>query len=244
TSRPSGQASPSSKTSRASAAVATPSDPSIVNARSSLGRPFETWCPNGSVPIHFEVYSEDLDPARAPWAALVKRSGYWGVAVSPPAELAGTEVATQLLCRAAAAAVDCTAARCLGTRQSDVLESLAEKSVVFGGFGSDRVTISTSESVGFGGPGNDTLLVTAAGSAASGGLGDDSIEATTTGNALIIGGPGRDQLVGGPGTTFINAMDGVGGDRVTCNSAQNRVMADDGDVMTGPCTRVTPTVGN
>lgn len=241
---PSGQESSASEISRASAASVAPSDPSIVNASSSLGRSFETWCPKGSVPLHSEVYSEDGDPARAPWAALVKRSGYWGLAVNPPVDLAGTEVSTQLLCRAANAAVACTAHRCLGTRRADVMESPAIQSVVFGGFGADRITISTSDSVGFGGPGNDTLLVTAADSAASGGLGDDRVEATTAGNALIVGGPGRDVLIGGSGVTLINAMDGAGGDRVTCNSAQNRVIADDGDILTGPCTRVTPTAGS
>ena len=174
----------------------------------------------------------------------MKRSGYWGLAVNPPVDLAGTEVSTQLLCRAANAAVACTAHRCLGTRRADVMESPAIQSVVFGGFGADRITISTSDSVGFGGPGNDTLLVTAADSAASGGLGDDRVEATTAGNALIVGGPGRDVLIGGSGVTLINAMDGAGGDRVTCNSAQNRVIADDGDILTGPCTRVTPTAGS
>lgn len=237
---PAGQATRSTSTAAAASAA---SDLQVVDAVSPVGEPFETWCPRGSVPIHFEVYSEDVDAARAPWAALVKRRGYWGAVVTPPADLAGTEVATQILCRDAAAAAACTAHRCLGSQRSDVLESPADQSVVFGGLGADRITVSRTESVGVGGPGNDRIFVTAADSAAAGGPGDDRIEATTSGRALIVGGPGRDVLLGGPGATFVNAMDGMGGDQVTCGSSQNQVLADDDDVLTGPCTRVTPTAG-
>ena len=55
-------------------------------------------------------------------------------------------------------------------------------------------------------------------------------------NVVLVGGTGRDRLVGSHGRTLINARDGAGGDVVVCRSSANIVLADPGDTTTGPCT--------
>ena len=45
-------------------------------------------------------------------------------------------------------------------------------------------------------------------------------------------------LIGSFGAGYLNAQDGRGGDVIVCRSAQTRVLADPGDVITGPCIQV------
>jgi hypothetical protein len=66
------------------------------------------------------------------------------------------------------------------------------------------------------------------------GRGDDRLVATRKSRALLVGGPGHDTLIAADGRTFINAKDGER-DRVVCASAENRVLVDRKDVVTGPC---------
>jgi hypothetical protein len=54
--------------------------------------------------------------------------------------------------------------------------------------------------------------------------------------AVLEGGTGKDEFRGSTGRTFINARDGRPGDRITCLSSMNKVLADAGDVISGPCT--------
>ena len=43
---------------------------------------------------------------------------------------------------------------------------------------------------------------------------------------------------GATGPMLINAQDGRGGDKITCNSTKTRVLADRGDILSGTCKRV------
>jgi hypothetical protein len=53
-------------------------------------------------------------------------------------------------------------------------------------------------------------------------------------------GPGHHRLIGARGPTLIDALDGRGGDTVIrpSNRNSNRVAADAGDRLVGPCTKV------
>ena len=104
----------------------------------------------------------------------------------------------------------------------------------------DDEVISPPHGDGFGGPGNDRFLLSANQTAANGGLGNDRIEVEGGVESLLIGGPGKDTLIGGSGLTRINALDGRPGDKIVCKAPENLVMADEGDIITGPCTRVYP----
>ncbi|MGI9187975.1 MAG: hypothetical protein ACR2J9_10765, partial [Gaiellales bacterium] len=77
-----------------------------------------------------------------------------------------------------------------------------------------------------------------ASSVGDGGPGNDRITATGSGRHLLVGGEGRDTLTGSSGPDFINAHDGRGGDIITCRSATTRVIADTGDIISGPCMQV------
>lgn len=101
--------------------------------------------------------------------------------------------------------------------------------------GNDLLSARYKGDVVFGGPGDDVIRVSGVNSVGSGGLGNDVIEDTGTGPSLLIGGPGRDHLIGGYGATRINALDGKGQDRISCKSSQNEVLADKGDLISGPC---------
>jgi Ca2+-binding RTX toxin-like protein len=89
--------------------------------------------------------------------------------------------------------------------------------------------------VTWGGLGSDRIIVQGKDSAANGGPGRDRIAAQGTARTMVIGGAGRDVLIGGKAVTLINAQDGAGGDRIICRSSLNRVMLDAGDSTAGPC---------
>ncbi|MFM8411626.1 MAG: hypothetical protein ACKOCT_15285, partial [Alphaproteobacteria bacterium] len=158
--------------------------------------------------------------------------------------VAGTAIELQLVCRDVNSPIEYRGGTGFGTPGADSMESPSEASILLGGLGNDHLALSKPGSAAFGGPGNDEIVVSAAGTAANGGFGNDRLVAETAGETLLVGGPGRDVLVGGSGTTRINALDGARGDRVVCGSAANLVIADEGDELTGPCTRVQPTAGN
>src|SRR5690606_13568819 len=54
---------------------------------------------------------------------------------------------------------------------------------------------------------------------------------------LLIGGAGKDDLSGGGGNDTINALDGRGGDRVSCGSGADVAYVDPGDVVARDCER-------
>jgi Ca2+-binding RTX toxin-like protein len=112
------------------------------------------------------------------------------------------------------------------------------------GPGADTLVLRAKRSTAFGSPGRDQITVRAARSAADGGMGKDSLLSLTTkpgrdgrrsGGAMLIGGPGRDLLIGGRGPDRINAADGAPGDVVLCRGTRNRVLADPGDTVRGQC---------
>jgi Ca2+-binding RTX toxin-like protein len=82
------------------------------------------------------------------------------------------------------------------------------------------------------------MFTDATGGVADGGPGADVIIAGGNGKHLLVGGLGRDSITGSFGADLINARDGKPGDTVTCRSATTRVMADTGDVVSGPCLQV------
>jgi hypothetical protein len=74
----------------------------------------------------------------------------------------------------------------------------------------------------------------------SGGPGADRLQSFSKEKTVINGGTGHDVLNGGPGRTLINAKDGKGGDKITCRSARNLVLADRCDKVSGPCRMKSP----
>lgn len=139
----------------------------------------------------------------------------------------------QLLCRDSQAGVSKGVFRA-GTIRPDTFSTTADKSTLLGGGGGDSLTIRHRGGTAFGGVGSDTISVYQRG-AAVGGPGRDRLVARAAG-AVLEGGPGRDNFRGFAGQTFINARDGQPGDRITCLSSRNEVVADKGDILSGPCT--------
>ncbi len=139
----------------------------------------------------------------------------------------------QLLCRDSQAGVSKGLFRA-GTIRPDTFSTTAEESTLLGGGGGDSLTIRHRGGTAFGGVGGDTIIVKQRG-AAVGGPGRDRLIARVSG-AMLEGGPGRDHFRGSTGRTFINALDGQPGDRITCLSSRNEVLADKGDILSGPCT--------
>jgi Ca2+-binding RTX toxin-like protein len=121
-----------------------------------------------------------------------------------------------------------------GTARPDALSSARVSGGLFGGPGGDRLTVRGRNGVAFGDLGDDTIVVSAASGVAVGGLGADRLVATRTARSLLVGGPGHDTFLAGPGSTFINAVDGER-DRIVCAGPHNRVLVDRRDVVRGPC---------
>jgi hypothetical protein len=82
------------------------------------------------------------------------------------------------------------------------------------------------------------MFTDAAGGVADGGPGADVIIGGGSGTHLLIGGLGGDSITSSFGADLINVRDGEAHDTVTCRSASVRVMADAGDVVSGPCLQV------
>lgn len=79
-------------------------------------------------------------------------------------------------------------------------------------------------------------------------IGSDRANVITNGgsDALLVGMGGRDTLKGGSGSETFDALDGAGGDRISCESGADVVFADAGDVIASgetlggaPCEKVT-----
>lgn len=190
-------------------------------------------CPSGYATLQVNAASAT---AELPEGALEDRSGRVGIRKG--AVPAGTTVDVQRVCRPRTARVVARDNVLLGTARADRLTTRKAGTTVLGGAGRDTIRVTTAGSTAFGFTGDDRIVLTTSRGAADGGPGNDRIEARTGGAVLINGGPGRDTLIGARGKTLINAVDGRGGDRVICRSSQNRVRADAGDTLVGPCTVV------
>lgn len=150
---------------------------------------------------------------------------------------AGTKVNFQTVCRPANAKVAKSKGSFYGSRWADRLSTQRVGTTIFGGLGNDVITVRHSKSGAWGGAGSDRIIVTSKKGFANGGVGNDYLEAKRSGKVLLVGGLGRDTLVGAKGKTLINARDGQGGDRIICNSKKNRVAYDKGDKLIGPCSK-------
>jgi DNA-binding beta-propeller fold protein YncE len=126
-----------------------------------------------------------------------------------------------------------------GTIRDDRIRLIARERAVLGGLGSDHIVVSGAGSSAHGGLGDDRIVLRAGKTSANAGFGDDIVWSVARRRTLLVGGPGRDRLIGARGRTLINAIDGSGGDTVICHSSRNRVAADAGDRIVGPCQEVT-----
>lgn len=148
---------------------------------------------------------------------------------------AGTMADLQVSCRPARAEMAIEGRVGQGSARADSMSAVEAGSVFTGGPGDDMMSVLAARSALDGGLGADWLIIKAVGGQAAGGPGGDRLEADG-GGAILDGGAGLDDFRAGKGLVFINARDGRGGDTVTCTSPQNKVMADRGDILRGPCT--------
>jgi hypothetical protein len=205
---------------------------SIVEASAPRGGRMSIICPAGGVPTQININSSDPDVG----IESVKRERVGDrlrlVVDAPP----GASTQIQAICRKAGAPLDRDANLTYGSAGADDIRRSGERSAVYAGMGADVIVLTGRGSVGDGGLGDDDITVSAKDAVGIGGFGRDVLRSTTSERSLIIGGPGRDRLIGGPGPTIINAQDGRGGDVVTCTSPKNKVYRDKGDILIGPCT--------
>ena len=199
---------------------------SRVTARSKA---LSISCPDGYFPLDVSAATPGPD------TDFGISYGASGAKVTSPPGNVGYRMTAQAICRVEAATAVVTGPSALGTRGPDTLVTKVPSTVAFGGPGRDRIAVTGSRSVAWGGVGHDRVAVKGTDSVGDGGPGRDRLIALGSARSLLIGGRGPDMLVGGPGATYINAMDGSAGDRVRCRSAKNRVLADPGDILTGPC---------
>jgi len=147
----------------------------------------------------------------------------------------GTQVDLQLVCRPKGAKAVVLPGVGWGSVRDDNMTTNRFGAALFGGFGNDNLVVADTKGMAWGGPGDDVIVLRAGRSAATGGPGKDRLVSLSAGRTLLRGGPGRDTLIGGPGRTLINAIDGSGGDKIVCRSRNNIVLLDSGDHVTGPC---------
>lgn len=189
-------------------------------------------CPKNWLPVQANVSSPD-EVVPENFLKFNKKK----VKVRPGLLPAGTEINVQVVCRHRNAPAVYTKGGAYGSAGDDNLQTRSKSATIFGGLGDDNLIVNRKRGVAFGGPGDDNITVRAQG-IASGGPGNDSIVAERGGKVLLIGGAGKDRLVGAKGKTLINAVDGKGGDTIVCRSPKNRVIMDKGDRTSGPCTIV------
>ncbi len=227
--RPSGRG--NMKTVNAQFTVPTAS-PAASSALPKLG------CPKGYALLNVEIAT--TGDGSASDSVSIGQATSSAVKLQIPNAARGHRAQAQLLCRSAAARhVYRAGGFAYGTVKADTIRTALANKTVFGGLGADRITVTGKGSTAVGGLGDDTIVLRAAKSNASGGPGNDHLRSVSTGRTLLTGGTGRDVLVGSRAPTLINAKDGRGGDVVRCLSKRDRVVSDRGDVLIGPCTKVT-----
>lgn len=148
----------------------------------------------------------------------------------------GAPSSLQLICRQSWLEMQVFGARGYGSTGPDVMETARAGSVFTAGFGDDRLISRHARALLDGGGGSDVVRLLSSG-VGSGSFGADLLRADGDG-ALLVGGPGRDAFTTGTGRVYVNARDGRGGDAVTCGSSRTQVLADPGDMLSGPCTVV------
>jgi len=205
---------------------------SIVEASAPRGGRLSIICPAGGVPTQININSSDPDVG----IESMKRERVGDrlrLVVDAPR---GASTQIQAICRKAGAALAEDANLTYGSAGADDIRRSGKRSAVYAGMGPDVIVLTGQGSVGDGGLGADDITVSAKDAVGVGGFGRDTLRSTTAQRSLIIGGPGRDTLYGGPGRTIINAQDGQPGDVVICMSPKNLVYMDKGDIISGPCT--------
>lgn len=153
----------------------------------------------------------------------------------------GTRLMLQVMCVEADATVQTFPKLGLGTVGDDSLKMGDRNGLLVAGPGDDRLKSSAPRVTQLGGAGKDRITLPGTRNVANGGVDDDKLTSNSTAKqhgALLIGGPGKDVLVGGLAADRLNARDGSGGDQVRCTGTANRVLADAGDVVTGACASV------
>lgn len=212
---------------------------SVVNASGRYPRKVKARCPAGQRPIHVQADSPNvaLDGDAVKWS---KR----GARISVKGLRKGNELDLQLLCRTKGKPQTTMGRIGFGTVRADQM-SIKKRGTVFAGPGADELVLRGKRATAFGTLGRDLITVRAARAIAAGGHGKDKIISHTknphtstgkrAGSALLIGGPGRDFVLGGFGPDRINLQDGAPGDTVRCRGTRNRVLADVGDAVTGNC---------
>ena len=150
----------------------------------------------------------------------------------------GTSLTIQVMCVEANATAQTFPKLALGTTSADTLTMGTKNGLLVAGPGDDGLTATAKRVTVLGGAGRDTITVKGTSDVANGGPDADTLTSTSTPSqhgALLIGGSGDDQLTGGRGPDRLNALDGSGGDEVRCQGTSNRVLADVGDYVSGPC---------
>ena len=199
--------------------------------------PITALCINGYKPLYVQADGENQVVSEDD-VSIIKEKGLFGAQVHLPPDRANTEVRLQVVCRESNLGIGQEERLLRGTPRADRVTSDLDDEVLFTGMGDDEVDLNHPGAVALTGPGNDRVRLNADNTVANGSLGNDRIEVISGINTLIIGGAGRDILIGGFGPTRINARDGKPGDKIVCRSPENKVMLEVGDKTQGPCTLV------
>ncbi len=190
-------------------------------------------CPPGTRMLHVDALTTGPDDN----VGITGLTAQGATLRAQPSDV-GATVTGQVVCRASAANLLARGPFSYGTLRADQITTDRAGATVFGGLGADDIEANGRRSAVFAGFGDDTVRIAGADSVADGGPGRDVLRAVDGNRVMLRGGPGRDTLVGGSGGTYINAQDGKPGDRVICGSARNLVLSDEGDTLSGPCTKV------
>lgn len=206
----------------------------LLDQRATMPAALSASCPSGTRLLYAEGFTFDA-PDSAP-SARIRQTQAGASIVADPA-LDGIEVGLQVQCRDAKAKLALDGTQLWGTPRGDRAGTTAKAVTAFLGFGDDSMGATGKGAVLDGGPGADTLSATGSRTVVEGGLGDDVLSASGSGH-LVIGGPGKDRVTTGSGSIDVNVKDGKGGDSVRCGSSRTRVLADAGDTLSGPCTKL------
>lgn len=219
----------------AQALVGSAADPqlSVVTRRTGSHRTITLACPTGTRLINADAVTNGPEDN-----VELGSFSNTGVRVKPSPADKGSIITSQALCRPRAAKVTTSGQIVYGTVFPNRIELVGDLRIGFGGPGKDLMTSTVANSNLWGGLGHDVMFTDAAGGVADGGPGADVIIGGGSGTHLLIGGLGGDSITSSFGADLINVRDGEAHDTVTCRSASVRVMADAGDVVSGPCLQV------
>lgn len=206
---------------------------SLVTRRTTSGRAHSINCPAGTRLINADAVTSGPEDN-------IGFGSYssTGVRVVPSPSDRGHLVTSQLTCRPRSAKATTSGDVVYGSIFPNRIELTGSLMIGFGGPGKDLMTSTVAGSTLWGGLGHDVMFTDGAGGVVDGGPGADVIIAGGSGTHLLIGGLGHDSITSSFNADLINARDGHGGDVVTCRNPAVRVMADAGDVVTGPCVQV------